>query len=383
MARQKDWTADDKARALQWLINKGMGALRETAEAGTATLERLASIEDLSEFGRAIEAALLPEAWKRLLATLRQHKHLAQQDDDDGKADAGAQQTDAGACASCAALQVKNGELERELNHAISVATDTILGLKAEAESLQQQLASEAKLLAEHMQPIRQANDGDPTALVDWLRQHLFPGSTWYRFASAINASQAKVKIETIGADAGESITDEKLRAILAEDKAARWSANNVDEDGHQVQVIDRTHSSSAPAAVEPNFEPEHPTQHPGDQSTHTVHEIAALALARSYMAEGKTKKDALRTASWELRNALGCGLGEGEHLAVLNVHRLLQDSEGKAITLESKTTRDEVIVLLFKAGMKYRPLARALGISDGTARNVIKKRRQQEAEAV
>lgn len=378
MARQKEWTADDKARALQWLINKGMGALRETAEAGTATIERLASIEDLSEFGRAIEAALLPEARKRLLATLRQHKHLAQQDDDEGKADAGAQQTaDAGACQSCARLKAQVLNLEAELASArmSSGASDEV---DAFLPSSQQQIATAEKLLAEHMQPIHQANEGDPTALVDWLRQHLYTaGSAWHQFTSAISAisaSQAKASedsdyIETLQDRVGhlEWYLDEP--GLLDEDgepiESTEADAGAQDEDGHQ--PVDQGHQ-------------------PADEDCHQVqaalsaHQVAALALARSYMAAGQSLDSAARAASGKLRNALGCGLGEGGDMAVAPIHRLLKASEGQAITPASKAVRDEVIIILVKAGVQYKPLARALGISDGTVRNVI-KRHQQQAE--
>jgi len=123
MARQKQWTDEDREAALGWIERKAKTGVvfRGQDESGEAMLARLTAITDLADFAEAAQAALTQAAWKRLLGALRQRKHSA---DDEGQADdAGAQQADkAVACASCARLQDEVLSLQQALASAISAS---------------------------------------------------------------------------------------------------------------------------------------------------------------------------------------------------------------------------------------------------------------------
>lgn len=95
MSRQKQWTTEDKERALQWVANKAKaGAIfRGQSQTAEELVPRLAGISDPAELAAALAAELTPEAWKRLLNALRQRKHAAGGESD--SEDEGQQREDA------------------------------------------------------------------------------------------------------------------------------------------------------------------------------------------------------------------------------------------------------------------------------------------------
>jgi hypothetical protein len=89
MARSKDWTDEDRTRALAWVENKAKtGAVfRGQDETAETMLPHLESITDLDDFAVELQEALTAPAWKRLLAALRQRKHQADQSEGHGPSD--------------------------------------------------------------------------------------------------------------------------------------------------------------------------------------------------------------------------------------------------------------------------------------------------------
>lgn len=149
MAKQKTWTSEDRDRALQWLGNKGVGMFRQTVEAAGSTLERLGSIEDLSEFGRELEAVLIPEAWRKLLATLRSRKcqaDRADRDQGDTEADQGDKQQ--GACKRCSELEAVLADMMKQRDEDSETIIRFSAMLKNEREMVAWRDAELAKLQA-------------------------------------------------------------------------------------------------------------------------------------------------------------------------------------------------------------------------------------------
>ena len=79
----KHWTRDDCERAVTWIENKSFGGTvwldaEATDDDRLENLRTMIDDDDPAEFATELQSMLKPSAWKRMLGTLRQHKHKAE-----------------------------------------------------------------------------------------------------------------------------------------------------------------------------------------------------------------------------------------------------------------------------------------------------------------
>ena len=80
MSRTKRWTPGDRALAICWIASKSV--FKEQEQQAMQMLDDLKKEQDPNLFASKAKSIMTDEAWKRMLGTLRQHKHKARHEGD-------------------------------------------------------------------------------------------------------------------------------------------------------------------------------------------------------------------------------------------------------------------------------------------------------------
>lgn len=236
MPRVKQWTDEDRRRALEWVVRKAATGVVFRTSTGTVSteIEALLELADPDEVAERLRESLTDEAWKRLLGALRQRKHQAQQSEagaDEAQSDEPQQ---AGECQQCRRYQAQILSLEADL---------------ASARSMPK---------ADHLaEAIIQASLGRPSGLAEYLHSSI-KGSHWQTLLAALGADH-KASAPSNGAMSDAEYID-VLQGRIDQLEEALAYHGLLDEDGEPIEdewVADEAEhqaaeppSSSAPAAA-------------------------------------------------------------------------------------------------------------------------------------